>query len=131
VTGYYATGYYITNNYATSYYATSSYTASYYITTSKAKLLFFLLTLFNLYALYPVAPHLYAQIAYSSPATKLFDGSSLNVALKARHRRRVEADWLGADMSATIAGSAVILSVLLRILLTISSIDSGLFLLEQ
>jgi hypothetical protein len=33
----------------------------------------------------------------------LFDSSSLNVALEARHRRRVEADWLGADMSAAIA----------------------------
>jgi hypothetical protein len=97
----------------------------------EAKLSFFLLTLFNLHAPYPVAPHLPAQIAYSSPATKLFDGSSLNVALEGRHRRRVEADWLGADMSTAIAGSALILSVLLRVLLTISSIDRGLFLLER
>jgi hypothetical protein len=62
-----------------------------------------------------VALHLYAQIAYSLPATKLFDGSSLNVVLEARYQRREEADWLGADISAAIAGSALILSVLLRI----------------
>ena len=70
-----------TISYATSYYATSSYATSSYATTSEAKLSFFLSTLFNLHAPYPVAPHLHAQIAYSSPATKLFDGSSLNVAL--------------------------------------------------
>jgi len=46
---------------------------------------------------------LHTQIAYSSPAIKLFDGSDLNVALEARHRRRAKADWLGADITATIA----------------------------
>ena len=91
----------------------------------------FNLILFNLHTLYPLALHLHAQIAHSPPAIKPFGGSYLNVTLEARHRRRVEADWLGADMSAAIAGSALILSVILRILLTISSIDSGLFLLER
>jgi hypothetical protein len=63
----------------------------------------FYLILLNLYAPYSFAPHLYAQIASSSPIVKLFDGSYLNVALTARHRRCVGVDWLGADMSAAIA----------------------------
>ncbi len=90
VTWHCATGYYVTISYAMSYYATSSYITGYcaiisYATTSKAKLSFFLLTLFNLYALYPVALHLCAQIAYSLPTIKLFNSSFLNIALKARH----------------------------------------------
>ena len=63
----------------------------------------FYLILFNLYAPYPLAPHLHAQIAHSPPAIKPFGGSYLNVTLEARHRRRVEADWLGADIAAAIA----------------------------
>jgi hypothetical protein len=62
----------------------------------------FYLILLNLYALYLFALHLYAQIAYSSLVVKSFDGSYLNVALVARYRRHVGADWLGADMSIAI-----------------------------
>ena len=83
----------------------TSYTVASWVA-CEAKLSLFLSTLFNLHAPYPVAPHLHARIAYSSLTTKLFDGSYLNIALKARHRRRVEADWLGADIATAIAGLA-------------------------